>query len=76
MPLNKETKPNQIYIPAYLGREEIRNRRKYEYYLYNLFFGAWLTEICVFISFFQMFIFTFHKQGMNIDLESRIIFSK
>ena len=39
-------------------------------YLYTLFFSVWL--IFFFFSFFQVFIFTFHKQGVNV--ESRIIF--
>ena len=45
-------------------------------YLYNLFFGAWLTEVCVFFFFFifQMLVFTFRKWGVNTDVEARIFF--
>ena len=44
--------------------------------LYTLFFGEWLIEVCVFFSFFQMFIFTFRKRGANTDVETKITFSK
>ena len=77
---------SKSHISAYPGWEDERSkRRKYEYHLFVEFVFLvrdWQTNIFVFslcfffFAFFQMFDFNFRKQGVNIDVESRIIFSK
>ena len=67
--LNFQTTYNHL-----LGSRGRKKIGEYEYYLHNFIFGAWLTEVCVFFSFFQTFVFNFCKRGENIDVELSIIF--